>query len=184
MNLHFLWIVLGLAVVVAALEVPRRNRAGLNRPWSLERVGTLLSEPEQVLYLRLAEALPHCGICPQVLLLRAVRIKRGIRNQSVLNQISQLSVDFLIVRPDTSIVAAVELDDTSHRRADRRNADARKTHALESAGIPLIRWEVGRIPDVATIRAAVGELANGSNATSGAPRRPSSPRRRVEPRMT
>lgn len=73
-------------------------------------------------------------------LLQAVRFKRGTRNQSVLNRISQLSIDFLIVRPDTSIVAAVELDDGSHRRAARRDADARKTHALGAAGIPLIRW--------------------------------------------
>jgi len=79
----------------------------------------------------------------------------------VWNRISQLSLDFLIARPDTSIIAAVELDDSSHLRSDRQDADARKGHALESAGVPLIRWRVGKIPDVASIKSAVAGLGVG-----------------------
>lgn len=82
------------------------------------------------------------------------------------NRINQLSIDFLIVTPDTRMVAAVELDDASHARADRQAADARKAHALRSAGIPLLRWRVGEMPDVAAIAAAVGTLLSG--AQSGA----------------
>jgi hypothetical protein len=70
---------------------------------------------------------------------QALRFKRGHWNAGIANQASQLSVDFLIVKPDTSIVAAVELDDASHDRQDRRAADTRKAHALRSAGIPLLR---------------------------------------------
>jgi hypothetical protein len=70
---------------------------------------------------------------------------------------SQLSVDFLIVKPDTSIVAAVELDDASHDRQDRRAADTRKAQALKSAGIPLLRWSVGQMPEVPAIAAALGK---------------------------
>lgn len=186
MAVHFWWVLLIMLLLIAAvLGKPRQaRRTGLDRPWPLERVEALLSEPEQVLYLRLSEALPDCRICPQVQLLQAVRFKRGARSQDVRNRISQLSVDFLIVRPDTSIVAAVELGDASHRRADRRDADARKTHALDSAGIPLIRWEVGRIPEAAAIRAAVAQLASESSAASGATRRPSLPRGKAEPRTS
>jgi len=186
MAVHYWWVLLIVLVVIAAVigKPGRPRRSALDQPWPLERVETLLSEPEQVLYLRLSNALPECRICPQVQLLQTVQFKGGTRNQGVLNRISQLSVDFVIVRPDTSIVAAVELGDASHRRADRRDADARKTRALESAGIPLIRWEVGRLPDLVTIRTAVAELANESNAASRATRRPPLPRGRVEPRMS
>lgn len=97
----------------------------------------------------------------QVQLARVLRFKRGQRNRAVWNRISQLSLDFLIARPDTSIIAAVELDDSSHLRADRQDADARKGHALESAGVPLIRWQVGNMPDVASIKSAVADLGVG-----------------------
>ena len=76
----------------------------------------------------------------------------------IANRISQLSMDFLVVRADTSIVAAIEHDDGSHDRERRRIADARKTHALKSAGIPVVRWNVRQMPDVAAIEAAIGPL--------------------------
>lgn len=79
--------------------------------------------------------------------------------------------------------AKAELGDASHRRVDRRDADARKTRALESAGIPIMRWEVGRLPDAVAIRAAVAELAHESHPASRASRRPSLPGR-AEPRMS
>jgi very-short-patch-repair endonuclease len=53
------------------------------------------------------------------------------------------------------VVAAIELDDATHERRDRLEADARKSHALRSAGVPLIRWDAKRLPDMAAIRAAL-----------------------------
>ena len=155
-----LWIAaIAVVVAAAALARPRRREAhGRDRSWPLEPTPTLLSEPEQVLYRRLVEALPEYRVLPQVQLARTLRFKRGRRDRAVWNRISQLSVDFLIARPDTSIIAAVELDDSSHLRADRRDADARKGHALESAGVPLIRWQVGKMPDAAAIKSAVAAL--------------------------
>lgn len=155
-----LWIVaIVVLVAVAALARPRRRAAhGRDRPWPLEPTPTLLSEPEQVLYRRLVEALPEYRVLTQVQLARVLRFKRGQRDRAVWNRISQLSLDFLIARPDTSIITAIELDDSSHLRSDRQDADARKGHALESAGIPLIRWRVGKMPDVATIKSAVAGL--------------------------
>jgi very-short-patch-repair endonuclease len=97
-------------------------------------------------------------ILAQVQLLQALQFKRGQRSQALLNRISQLSVDFLILNPNTSIRAAIELDDRSHERADRKQADARKTHALQSVGVPLIRWNTRSVPDIAAIGAAVGAV--------------------------
>ncbi len=160
MATYFLWIVaVAVLFAAAALARPRRRGGrGRDRPWPLEPVVGILSEPELVLYRRLLEALPECLVLPQVQLARALRFKRGQRDHVVWNRICQLSIDFLIVRPDTSIIAAVELDDSSHFRADRQDADARKGHALESAGVPLIRWRVGKMPDVASIKSAVAGM--------------------------
>ena len=45
---------------------------------------------------------------------------------------------------------------------EARRADANKSHALKSAGVPLIRWTARNLPDAAAIRAAVllGPLAH------------------------
>jgi very-short-patch-repair endonuclease len=53
------------------------------------------------------------------------------------------------------VVAAVELDDSTHTREAGRQADARKDHALKSAGVPLIRWNAKALPDTAAILAAL-----------------------------
>ncbi|MGO9949306.1 MAG: DUF2726 domain-containing protein [Steroidobacteraceae bacterium] len=157
--MNLLWILVGaaaIAVVAAMVRTPRRPKeAGFDKPWPLEPKRALLSDPEQVLYRRLVQALPNHIVLAQVQLLQALRFKRGSRDPRVLNRISQLSLDFMILAPDTRIIAAIELDDASHDREARRAADARKAHALKSAGIPLLRWSVRDMPDMSTIGRAV-----------------------------
>lgn len=148
-----------LAAAAVALGRKRRSAAAaaLDRPWPLEPERTLLSEPELVLYRRLVQAAPKRIVLSQVQLQQMVRLRPGAR-RALRNHFNQLSVDFVIVRLDTSIVAAIELDDASHFREQRRNADARKAHALRSAGIPLLRWNVRQLPTVRALQAALDEL--------------------------
>lgn len=101
-------------------------------------------------------------------LVQALRFKRGRRDRAVWNRICQLSIDFLIVRADTSIVAAVELEDSSHRAPRRQDAEARKSHALKSADVALIRWQVTKLPDVESIRSALAGLDGGGAVRCGA----------------
>jgi hypothetical protein len=148
-------LVVALAVlsVLAAQFKPRD--AALSKPWPLEAKRQLLSERERALYQRLVQSLPNHIILAQVQLLQVLNFQRGRRTQAIFNRISQLSLDFLILNPDTSIVAAIELDDATHTREDRRQADARKSHALQSASVPLIRWNAKSLPDAAAILAAL-----------------------------
>jgi very-short-patch-repair endonuclease len=144
-------VLLVLCVVAVLLKRRRTPRA---EPWPLDVCRTVLTQPEQIMYRRLIHALPNNIVFAQVQLSRFLEVKRSVPRQTWFNRISQLSADFLVLNLDTSVVAAIELDDASHGRASRRAADARKTHALKSAGVRLIRWHVGDLPDEVAIRTA------------------------------
>jgi very-short-patch-repair endonuclease len=158
-----LLVVAVLSVVAAKLKP--RDRA-LDKPWPLEAKRQLLSERERALYQRLIQSLPNHIVLAQVQLLQIINFQRGRRTHAILNRISQLSLDFLILNPDTSIVAAVELDDVTHTRENRRQADARKGHALQSAGVPLIRWNARNLPDASAILAALPAKTSATPAKS------------------
>jgi len=71
-----------------------------------------LSEVEQVLYWRLAEALPECVILCQVTFSRFMRpdvVGRAAFSDymALQNRIAQKSIDFLICLKDFTVVAAV-----------------------------------------------------------------------------
>lgn len=72
----------------------------------------LLTKPEQVLFHRLREALPTYIVLAQVSMHRVIKPKRG--GKGALNAISQKAIDFVICKPDFSVVCVVELDDSSH----------------------------------------------------------------------
>lgn len=114
----------------------------------------VLTEPEQILYYRIRAALPDHLVFVQVSMSQVLQ-PAGTRDQNAFNAISQKSLDFLVCRRDTSVVAAIELDDSSHNRESRKRADATKDHALQSAGIKVIRWNVTAMPDAATIQNAI-----------------------------
>ena len=159
MHNPILTLLVALVVVAAVLGVLVKEfkplDGALDKPWPLEVKRQLLTERERALYQRLVESLPNHIVLAQVQLLQVLNFRRGSRTQALKNRISQLSLDFLILNPDTSIVAAIELDDATHERDHRRQADARKSHALKSAGVPLIRWNAKSLPDSAAILAAL-----------------------------
>jgi very-short-patch-repair endonuclease len=153
--------------VLGVLAAKRKPRDGLfSKPWPLEAKRQLLTERERALYQRLVQTLPHHIVLAQVQLLQVLKFQAGRRTQAIFNRISQLSIDFLIINPDTSIVAAVELDDATHASEKRRQADARKDHALKSAGVPLIRWNSKNLPDRVAILAAIPIAATTARGNS------------------
>lgn len=54
------------------------------------------------------------------------------------SQISQKHVDFVITDTDLNLICAVELNDPSHEREDRKKRDKFVIEAFESANIPLV----------------------------------------------
>jgi len=119
-----------------------------------------LSQPEQILYFRLVQALPDHIILAQVQLSRLLGVKKGNNYQAWSNRINRMSADFVVCNKDSSIVAVIELDDATHEREDRQAADAKKDRALGAAGVQIVRWQAKAIPDLATIQKAFMPKAN------------------------
>ena len=57
-----------------------------------------------------------------------------------------MSYDFVICRVDSTPIAAIEIDDATHNRPNRVEADNRKDLATLAAGVAMIRWKVGETP--------------------------------------
>ncbi len=61
------------------------------------------------------------------------------------NRINQKHVDFVLVSADElRPLVAIELDDSSHQRDDRRARDVFVDQALAAAGLPLVRVKAAR----------------------------------------
>ena len=114
----------------------------------------LMTAPERELYGRLRQALPDYLIFSQVQLSRIIDVAPEAEHQAWLNRINRMSVDFVICAADgAKILAAIELDDSSHDRPERIKADSKKDKALLSAGVAIIRWPVKGMPNPRQIRA-------------------------------
>jgi hypothetical protein len=66
--------------------------------------------------------------------------------------INRLSVDFLVFSKDSSVLAAIELDDGSHEFERRQMMGGRIDKALSSAKVRLVRWRSEALPDEDAIR--------------------------------
>ena len=154
MSLNLLLMVLFIVVVVALLGIIKAKSGSAigNEVWPFYAKKPL-SQPEQVLYFRLVEALPEHIILAQVQLSRLLGVKKGNNYQSWLNRINRMSADFVVCNKDSSILAVIELDDTSHEKPDRQAADAKKDKALSAAEIKIVRWQAKAIPDITAIKA-------------------------------
>ena len=156
MSSIFLLLVLVVVViaVLAFLKAKSQDSSGGNEVWPFYAKKPL-SQPEQILYFRLIEALPEHIILAQVQLSRFLGVKKGHNYQSWSNRINRMSADFVVCNKDSSIMAVIELDDATHQKPDRQTADAKKDKALEAAEVKIIRWQAKAMPDVSVIKAAL-----------------------------
>jgi very-short-patch-repair endonuclease len=152
MGLIVLLLVVVVAVVVFFAFLKAKGQGGIgDQAWPFYAKKPL-SQPEQVLYFRLVQALPEHIILAQVQLSRLLGVKKGNNYQAWFNRINRMSADFVVCNKDSSIVAVIELDDATHQKEDRQAADAKKDKALASANVRVIRWQAKAIPDVANIK--------------------------------
>lgn len=152
MKMLVVTLVLLAVVAVVLVMLKRRASSGAgDAPWPFYAKKPL-TQPEQVLYHRLVAAMPECIVLAQVQLSRVLGVKKGFSFNEWNNRINRMSLDFVVCLKDSTIVAAVELDDKTHEKASRVEADAKKEKALSAAGIALVRWQVSALPDENAIR--------------------------------
>lgn len=164
-HIAFIFVILLAAATIPLLVATLRKSAKEKGEWPFY-AKKAMTEAEQKLYFRLCKALPAHLVLPQVGLSRILGVKKGYKFQEWHNRINRMSADFVICRKDASVLAVIELDDKSHHKADRKAADAKKDKALAAAGIAVIRWTPGNIPDDAGIRAAIPDSLLPANKTS------------------
>lgn len=152
----FVTLVVVFAAIAAGLLLLfklKLNKGGSDDgPWPFYAVKAM-SAPEQVLYHRLCKTLPDNLVLAQVGLSRFLRVKKGNNFQQWFNRINRMSADFVVCAKDASVLAVIELDDSSHEGQQHRTADAKKDKALAAAGIRIVRWSVKSMPDDAAIKA-------------------------------
>jgi hypothetical protein len=130
----------------------------------------LMSNREKALYQDLIVLYPDHKIFVQVALSQLLDVARDHpERESIRARFKQLVADFVLCRPDLSIVAVIELDDRSHFRDDRKRADARKSKAISDAGIRLVRIPAGPIPPLGTLKALIEEKGSEKTATVESP---------------
>lgn len=87
--------------------------------------------------------------------------------QRALNRLLAKHVDFVLCHPkDLSIVALVELDDGSHKRANRQVRDAFLEQACGAAGVRLLRFPVRASYALGEIRAGLAQLDSSTSPTT------------------
>jgi hypothetical protein len=138
-------------LVVAALSVAGWFVYGSkNRSEHDFRKKKPLTENEELMYWRLVKAMPHHLILTRVSLPSIL----SASNAEARSLISQKTLDFLVCERDFTIVAAIELDDKSTSRSKKRT-DETKKFALDKAGIKLIKWRSGALPNDSEILSRV-----------------------------
>jgi hypothetical protein len=144
-----------LVLAVVALVVLKKLgllNGGTRGPWPFY-VKRPLSQPEQVLHHRLIRALPEHIVLAQVQVSRVLGVKKGSNFHEWNNRINRLSYDYVVCGKDSTVIAAIELDDKSHESSSRAKTDDKKSKATADAGLRLIRWHVRSLPSEEVIRA-------------------------------
>jgi very-short-patch-repair endonuclease len=130
----------------------------------VEPVKSMLTPAEQRFY----EAL-DAAIDGRLAILSKVRIAdlfnvtsaNGAARLRVFRSIASKHVDFVLAEPDDlHPVAAIELDDSSHERSDRRLRDQMLDELFDKAGFPLIRFRVTARFDPSLIEEQVEQVVS------------------------
>jgi hypothetical protein len=139
---------------------------GPEGPWPLYR-RPVLSPIEQILCFRLVSALPTHAVLAQIQLSQLLGERRGLPRMTWINRINRLSASFVICSRGRHPQVVIDLDDSAHSSPERVQANQTKEHALRSAGLPIVRWDVQALSDATAIKTALvkrGQVSPGVEA--------------------
>ena len=150
------WAIIGAIVLLALIARILLGRSAGPLPYFSR--GSLLTDGELAFYDVLRRGLPPgVAISMKVRLADVLDCPSAARQQGYFAKISQKHLDFVLYDvATTKILAAVELDDRSHERRDRRERDAFLEQAMAVAGVPLLRVPAAAWYDARQLRDLVG----------------------------
>ena len=156
-----------LAVLALVAMAFMKGKGGKKSPYQKEPC--LFSPAERLFLGFLEQALGNeFRIMGKVRLADVLKVKPGLdgkARQTAFNRIQSKHLDFVACDPnDFSIQFAVELDDKSHDRQDRKDRDAFLDEAMEKAGLPIIHFAVKRTYSADEIRETIANRLNKTGA--------------------
>jgi len=124
---------------------------------------TLLTSAETLFYNRILEAVGNkLTVFAQVRVADVVEVKKGANWNKLFPKISQKHFDFVLCRPRSlEILAAIELDDSSHSQKKRQERDQFLNKACQAAGLNLIRVVASNNYDPKKLRAKIQDAIAG-----------------------
>ncbi len=136
-------------VLFVLLALARGGKGAVTYPYVA--MPGLFTETESRFLRALEQAAPEHRVFGKVRVADVIRVRKGLSSSartSALNRITSKHVDFVLCRPhDLSVVCAVELDDKTHERKDRRARDVFLENALAAAEVPLVRVKTAKSYD-------------------------------------
>lgn len=142
-----IWILTAAAAVyIVGLIRKHPEKPNPNGKLPYKKQKEFLSPAEHSFYCAMQHYLEgRLTICPKVGIKELVCVEKGVGREwrKYFNWISRKHVDFVLCRPDNmEVVCAVELDDKSHLRQDRRRRDEFVDKLFEKTEIPLFHIPV------------------------------------------
>ena len=147
-------------VIVAVLGAIKRGQQG-SKKFDPVKARRVISINEQPTFKRLRDALPNHTVLAQVAF-SALITSKGYANR---NRYNRKVVDFVVLDQAYNVVAIVELDDSSHKGREHKDAD--RDALLLEAGYKVIRYP--RTPDLDKVKADFAVLLNPVPAPAGIP---------------
>jgi very-short-patch-repair endonuclease len=155
-----LFVLFGVVALVVKFVFPALGNAGISLPYEKE---PLLFTPAERSFLGVLESAlgDKVRIFGKVRLADVIKVKSGLSGsarQQAFNRIQGKHLDFVACDlKDLSVRCVVELDDSSHLQARRRDRDEFVDQALSAAGVPVLRLPVKRAYSARDIRTAILE---------------------------
>ena len=148
MKIAFVFLI-GALIFVAALFILAKILKAMGIKWGIDyreayQPRQLLTKRELGEYIKLKEYTEARGwlICPKVRLFDLIEPKAKFNRsdkQTLTNKVWAKHVDFVLADRNMNVIGVLELDDSTHDRADRKQRDSFVRDALEGAGIPMIQ---------------------------------------------
>jgi hypothetical protein len=137
---------------------------------------SLVTKNELLFYTALRQAAgTRFTVAVKVRLADVITCRRGAWHMGYGRLIAQKHVDFLVCDPRSlRVVLALEVDDRSHERPDRRLRDVFLDRALEAAGVTLVRVRAAASYDPREIMRLLSMLPKQRPGTKGRPARETS----------